>query len=178
MYISNSALSLEEQTVNAQYILDYLCSKGWTKNSVCGMLGNMQSESTINPGRWQSGDVGNMSGGFGLVQWTPATKYIDWAGSGYYDMDRELERIVWEVANNVQWSGASISFLEYTQSTDTPYNLGLMFIDAYEKPFNPNQPDRGTQAEYWWEALTGGVTPPPTKKKKMSLVLMGGMLRH
>lgn len=45
------------------------------------MLGNMETESTINPGIWQSLNSGNASGGFGLTQWTPATKYINWANN-------------------------------------------------------------------------------------------------
>lgn len=35
--------------VNARYIWAYLQAKGWTLNAVAGVLGNMQSESSINP---------------------------------------------------------------------------------------------------------------------------------
>jgi hypothetical protein len=157
---------MEEMTVNAQYILEYLTTRGWTKNAVCGILGNMQSESSINPARWQSDDIGNMSGGFGLVQWTPATKYIDWANSQglpYKEMDSNLARILWEVENNQQWIDSNMTFQQFTQSTDTAYNLAMKFISAYERPANPNQPARGTQADYWFTTLTGGgVTPTPT----------------
>ena len=66
----------------------YLRAKGWTKNAVCGMLGNMQSESTISPGRWQDGDAGNMNLGVGLTQWTKATKLYDWAAkNNLYPLD-------------------------------------------------------------------------------------------
>lgn len=48
-YSSSNALTTEQMKVNAQYIWNYLKNFGWTKNAVAGMLGNMQSESTINP---------------------------------------------------------------------------------------------------------------------------------
>lgn len=102
LYCSNSYLTLAEMKVNAQYILDYLRDKGWTKNAICGMLGNMQTESTINPRIWQSLNANNTSGGFGLVQWTPATKYINWANAQNLEvanMDSELKRILYELEN-------------------------------------------------------------------------------
>jgi hypothetical protein len=163
----NDFLSIEEMTVNAQYILDYLTGRGWTKNAVCGMLGNMQTESTINPGIWQGLNEGDMSGGYGLVQWTPASKYIDWANAQGYDytaMDSELARILWEVENNQQWIDSAMTFQEFTHSTDTPSSLAMKFIAAYERPADPTQPARGDQAEYWWNTLTGdggAITPPP-----------------
>lgn len=48
-YDSSQALTLEQEQVNARYIWAYLQAKGWTLNAVAGVLGNMQSESSINP---------------------------------------------------------------------------------------------------------------------------------
>jgi len=143
-------------TANAQYILNYLSDKGWTKNAVCGMLGNMQTESGINPGIWENLIEGNKNGGFGLVQWTPANKYLDWAeenGLGPNKMDSQLERIQYEVGENIQWTNPNRTFREFTQSTDTANNLALLFLKWYKKPANPNQPKRGAQAEYWYKTL-------------------------
>src|ERR1700752_3873572 len=103
-YCKNAFLSHDEMTENAQYILDFMTFQFWTKESICGMLGNMQTESTINPCIWQNLDAGNTNLGFGLVQWTPATKYIDWCtqqGLEYANMDSNLMRILYEVANHV-----------------------------------------------------------------------------
>lgn len=167
-YSSNSYLTLAEMKVNAQYIWDYLRPLGWTKNAVCGMLGNMQTESTINPGIWQSLDEGNMSGGFGLVQWTPATNYTNWADSHslvWTAINSQLQRILYEVENNLQWIDSEMTFQEFTQSTDTAYSLAMLFLAKYERPADPNQPIRGTQADYWFSFLNGssggGVTLPP-----------------
>jgi hypothetical protein len=182
VYDTNSFLSLDEMTVNAQYILDFLLTKGWTKNAICGMLGNMQSESTINFGIWEGLDNSNTSGGFGLVQWTPATKYLDWANSNGYGSDHvsgELNRILWEVANNQQWSDPDgMSFYDFTQSTDTPYNLAMKFISSYERPANPDQPQRGDQANYWFTNLTGGggVILPSSNQNKVIAMLLANAL--
>lgn len=159
VYSKNAYLTLEEMTVNAEYILSYLLSRGWTKNAICGMLGNMQSESTINPGIWQNLDEGNTSLGFGLVQWTPATKYLNWAdrnGLKRDDITSQLKRILWEVENNEQWINVrNMTFKEFTKSTKSAYDLAMVFIASYERPANPTQPERGTQAEYWFKTLTG-----------------------
>lgn len=61
----NFYLNMPQMTENAKHIMSYLLDKGWTKNAICGMLGNMQTESTINPGIWQSLIAGNYSGGLG-----------------------------------------------------------------------------------------------------------------
>lgn len=176
----NRYLRLSEMKINAQYLLNAFLEKGWTKEAICGMLGNMQSESSINPGIWESLDEGNMSGGFGLVQWTPASKYTNWADSNGYswgDIEGQINRIVYEVENGLQWISTSsfpMTFEEFTKSTDTPYNLAMVFIANYERPLEPNQPIRGTQAEYWYTELTGGVNPPePSKQKSMPIWMYG-----
>ncbi len=160
IYCSNSYLTTKQMTVNAQYILNYLRKKGWTKNAVCGMLGNMQTESTINPGIWQSLKENNLKGGFGLVQWTPATKYTDWADSNNLtraNMDSELKRILYEVRENKQFTSTSnynMTFSQFTQSTKSAYYLACAFLHNYEKPKNASQDEtRGNQATYWYNTL-------------------------
>lgn len=161
LYCSNSYLTLSQMTVNAQYILNYLRGKGWTKNAVCGMLGNMQTESTINPGIWQGLNANNMSGGFGLVQWTPATNYINWAQSNNYtvaDMDSELQRILYEVSAGLQYyatSAYNMTFTQFTQSAESAYYLACVFLHNYERPANASQDQtRGNQGTYWYTTLT------------------------
>lgn len=160
-YSANRFLTKEEMTVNAQYIMSWLVSRGWTKNAVAGMLGNMETESTINPGIWQNLDAGNMSMGYGLVQWTPATKYLDWANARNLPMgslDSQLKRIEYEVANKIQWIATTqynMTFEQFKRSTKTPSYLAQAFLKCYERPANQNQPNRSTQAEYWFSTLSG-----------------------
>lgn len=169
----NRYLSVDEMKINAQWILNYFTQKGWTKNAICGMLGNMQSESTINPGIWESLNEGNINGGFGLVQWTPASKIINWCNSftpqkDYHNIQSQCERILWESQNEEQWlQNKPMSFKDFTTSTDTPENLAQVFIANYERPAEPNQPQRSTQARYWFDNLEGGVKPPSSTDIKV-----------
>ena len=48
-YNTSNHLTLEQMKINAEYIAKSLLSSGWTLQAICGMLGNMQSESSINP---------------------------------------------------------------------------------------------------------------------------------
>lgn len=48
-YNSSQRLNQQQMEINARYIWNYLQAQGWTLNAVAGMLGNMQSESSINP---------------------------------------------------------------------------------------------------------------------------------
>jgi hypothetical protein len=165
VYSANRFLTKEEMTVNAQYIMSYLTSRGWTRNAVAGMLGNMETESTINPGIWQSLQEGNMSGGYGLVQWTPASKYTNWAdsrGLPWGGMGSQLQRIEYEVANNIQWISTSsypLTFSQFKKSTESPEYLASAFITNYERPADPVQPIRSTQARYWYDNLDGSGAP-------------------
>lgn len=158
-YCSNSQVSHSEMAVNAQYILNYLRNRGWTKEAVCGMLGNMEVESFINPGVWYNFTEG--SAAFGLVQWNPTSKYFDWADANGYARDSmigQLQRIIYEVENKEQYSeyGTPYSFYDYSQSTLTPYELGRQFAWHYE---NGNTSvaaanTRGYNADAWYNELT------------------------
>lgn len=182
MWISgNRYLSLEEMGENAKEIHAYFISKGWTINAISAMLGNMQSESTINPGIWESLDEGNLENGLGLVQWTPATKLIQWAGASYLSGDKQCERIQYELETGLQWISTPeypMSFEEFHNSTDTPYNLAMAFINNYERPFDSNQPIRGEQANYWYKFLEGVIPPEPSPKKKKGMPLYYYMKRR
>ena len=48
-YNTSNALNQSQMEVNATYLYNALTSRGWTLNAVAGVLGNMQSESSINP---------------------------------------------------------------------------------------------------------------------------------
>lgn len=184
--MDNRYLTSEEMHSNAVYIWWYLSQRGWTLNAVAGMLGNMQVESTINPGIWESltdnpqtfyNEYGRYPG-YGLVQWTPYTKLTDWAdnqGYGNTHMDVQLERIIWEQTNengqfysaDTQYAG--MTFTDFKESTLTPYELGMIFLVCYERPYDPDQPSRGENAEYWYEYLSGiNINPeePEVKKKR------------
>ena len=168
----NRYLDRQEMKNNAIYIYYYLKQRGWSLNAIAGMLGNMQTESTINPGIWQNLDSDNTSGGFGLVQWTPATKYFNWCDARdleYDEMDSNLQRILYEVENNIQWIATddyNFSFRDFTTSGISPYKLAEAFLLNYERPADQNQPLRGLQAMYWYKFLKDYDSEAEDKKKK------------
>ena len=74
---------------NAEFIYRYLRGKNWSKISICAVLGNMQVESSINPGNWENTYGGKNVGrgpGFGLVHWTAdiRTFLFDWLNENGY----------------------------------------------------------------------------------------------
>lgn len=151
-------LTEEESKKNWLAFWQFFKSKGWTANAVSGILGNSYYESTVNPNRWE-GDIPFAepvsSRGYGLVQWTPWTKIINWLKEkGYYpDVSKfgqgECERIQWEMENNQQWIATATypeSFRDFSVSTKDPYTLAIEFLANYERPADPNQPQRGTKA--------------------------------
>ena len=177
----NAYLTRSEMQHNAKLVWQFFGSRGWSLNAVCAMLGNMETESTINPGIWES--LSAYSGGYGLVQWTPYTKYANWAGGGWQNNgNKECERIVWEKDNGEQWfsnpavtpSNPPISFKEFSTSTLPVATLANYFLWYYEHPGDPNQPKRAEQALAWYEYLkdtppTPGPTPTPTKRKHRTM---------
>lgn len=185
----NAYLTLAEMQVNARYIYQYFSAQGWTLNAIAGMLGNMQTESTINPGIWQNLDKGNTSLGFGLVQWTPATKileYLDNHGFSDTDIEGQCQRIVYEKEHGLQYimtDSYPMSFLEFSISSDTPEYLAYVFLNNYERPSNKDQPNRKTQARYWYDYLlnyadSGESESGAKKRKGYNFVLFGRRKRN
>ena len=187
----SSPLTQSEMEVNATYIYSYLIANGWKINAIAGLLGNLQAESTINAGRWQSDNVGSISSGYGLVQWTPSTNYTDWCvEQGYSDpseMDNNLSRILYELKNNKQWiatNSYNISFLEFSISDLPVADLAKAFLLNYERPADQSvavQSYRASLAESWYTYLTG-VTPsnptPAKKKKRYNFILQSARKRR
>lgn len=182
-YDSSSALNDSQRKTNATYIYTYLTDKGWSLNAICGLLGNIQAESSNNPGRWQSDNVGNMSGGYGLVQWTPATKYIDWIGVNNHPeyMDNNLDRIIYELNHNLQYiptSAYPLTFHEYTISNDTPENLASVWLKNYERAGVEVESIRRLNARSWYNYFGGRPTPIHKRNNKFKWVLYSRKIRE
>lgn len=188
----NRYLNENEMRNNAQHIWAYLKERGWSMNAVAGLLGNMESESTINPGLWQSRNEGNTSGGYGLVQWTPATKLIEWAesqGKDYSKMQTQLERIEYELANGLQYYPTDTypeTFAQFKTSRKSASYLGKAFLYNYERPASPKPAERGSQAQEWYEYLKtvpdlfpdAPTGPGFIAGKKMSFLLLLATMRR
>lgn len=200
-YNESSRLTDTEMYKNAEYIhqvLEYIY--GWTKEAIAGLLGNLQSESGLNPGRWQSDKVG-VGPAYGLVQWDPFSKYVDWCTQeGRTDpseMDNNIERIIYEVENKIQYYAKPSypeTFTEFTQSTKSPYYLACAFAWNYERSWvvlygteaqkESLRQQRGGQAEFWYNYICTyldnpnpdqpipDIPAPIIKKKKMPVWMM------
>lgn len=74
-------LTDSEMEVNALNVMYWLRSYGWTDAAIAGALGNIDKESSINPGACETGRgiPSNLSiyygGGLGLIQWTDYPAY-------------------------------------------------------------------------------------------------------
>ena len=99
-------LSESQSLENAQLIANHFSGSDWSKESVSALAGNMRHESSINPNMYEYGKDWADDWGFGLVQWTPRSKYWDWAVARNLpprEGDSQLARIDYEVDNNIQW---------------------------------------------------------------------------
>lgn len=155
----NRYLTSYEMQHNATIIYANLTAKGWTVNAIAGLLGNLETESTINPGIWQSLDKDNYEMGYGLVQWTPATNYTDWATEQGYDIDDGDAQLLWidEVTTQVgQWiptSAYNMSFSNFKVSAAEPEYLASAFLFNFERAGVEVEEERRTQARAWYEYL-------------------------
>lgn len=183
---ANRFLNETEMQGNALAIVLYFNARGWTKNAIAAMLGNMESESTINPGIYEGLDSTSTTNGFGLVQWTPNTKYKTWAdangyGADYGNIYGQLARIQYELDNGLQWiptDAYPMSFYTFTRSTASVETLAQAFLHNYERPASLDQPNRSTQARKWYDFFYNETLPPvapptnPLKLKSMNKLLL------
>ena len=136
-------LSEGESLQNAQNVIDYFGGH-WSKGAIAALCGNMRHESSINPNMYEYGYDWNEDRGYGLVQWTPRSKYWNWAtGAGLpqRDGDTQLARITHEILNGLQWVATTqfpYSFKQFSQSNLPVAELTEMFMWCYE---NPNESD-------------------------------------
>ena len=183
-------IHIDDMKPNARYIYQYLTNSGWTLNAIAALLGNVQVESKMSPWMWQGTIDGSIinddethslnmavlagkNPGYGLVQWTPYSKYVDWCittGLSYWDIDSQLQRICWEVnatGADAQWQvreskGYNLTFKEFIKSTEDSYWLAGAFAFCYERSGsstgteeeqNNLKIERGNNAKYWYEYL-------------------------
>lgn len=179
----NAYLTQSEMENNATEFYGYFNSKGFTIESVAGMLGNLQQESNINPGMKQTASP---SSGWGLIQWTPSSNLTDYASAQGSDWTTgEIQtQLMWdEIINGYggQWIpkpalGYSYTGEEFSHLTDVA-EACKAYLYERERAGVEALTNRLTYASNWYEYLTG-VTPPipptptPTKRKGMPVWMM------
>jgi len=156
--------------------------RGWgcSDGAIAGILGNMQAESALIADRWQSDLVGNLSGGYGLVQWTPATNLFDWAkaqGRDHKTVSTQCARIKYEADHGLQFSKTGTTFWDWLKSDGTPEQKADDFIRYYERPQTLDTlHERQGFARNWYHQLhgTGHVPRPSGDARAIALDVLKG----
>lgn len=197
-------LSESESLQNGQMVVNHFKGSDWSRESLSAMLGNMRHESSINPNMYEYGYAWEDDRGFGLVQWTPRSKYWDWAvnqGLSPREGDSQLARIDYEVDNNIQWiadghrrrygleSKYDISFAEFRTNAPgyTVEQLTEAFMWNYEGPSysagSSSLADRQAFALRSYNELDftgtggGGTKPPGDQNKQIYHLWLSGALQ-
>jgi hypothetical protein len=181
----DTILTESESLNNAQLVANHFLATGWTPNAISALCGNMRHESSINPNIWELGYNHSLDHGYGLVQWTPASKYIDWANASGLDYtlgDSQLDRIDYEQQNAIQWISTTsfpLSFNEFTKSTQDVNYLTEAFMDNYERPDATagaqSLPDRQSFAQLCMTSLNWNgsqVIKPPSQNTNNQLIYL------
>lgn len=159
-----------EAQENVMMMLQILSPLGWTINAIAALAGNQYAESAFNPWRWQS-DTINPSAGYGLFQYTPATKYINSSiAAGYqgfqpnYPMgsggqDDGTAQLLF-MHNNVDGGyiptqSYPLTMQQFRESTSDPGYLALAWLYNYERPADPTATaaERAAQAAWWYDFI-------------------------
>lgn len=183
---------------NARMGYSILAARGFTLESFCAVWGNVEHESGYNPWRWQGDSVlpvGDPRIGYqnahayGLVQWDPASKYIDggasYSGYGPNYSDRQ---------GSANEGSAQLNFLDATAVSSGQYfpnpNYNYQISYANFKAATLNQysmewltrawfhnyergtwsSSRVTAAQYWYDTLSG--EPPAPQPGKIPIWLL------
>lgn len=148
---SQFSLTQLQKDENANRIYTFFTRIGWQKESICAMLGNMDVECRMNPrARSITRDT------YGLVQWHPASKYINWAiaeGLVYELGTSQCKRIKYEEANELQWQDwAPVTFEEWARTLQEPIEtLTEYFMRYYEVAAQATLAERIEWALYYFE---------------------------
>lgn len=169
-------LTEQQSLENAQLVADHFGGQ-WTPQAISALCGNMRAESSINPNMYEYGYTWEQDRGYGLVQWTPRSKYWDWAVSNDLPPrsgNSQLARIDYEVDNNIQWipilSYDHMTFKDFRENTGawSVAYLTEAFTWSYERPRRDagesSMPARVAFAELCYTTLDftgGGIIPQP-----------------
>ena len=148
-------LTQSQSLANAQKVVDHLYGDtDWSREAICALVGNMRHESSINPDMYEYGYAWGADRGYGLVQWTPRSKYWDWAvarGKAPRSGDSQLDRIDYEVSNNIQWIPRAdygrMTFAQFRANSGdwSIAHLTEAFTWGYERP----------NAQAGWNSMPG-----------------------
>ncbi|EGU6560596.1 phage tail protein [Enterococcus faecium] len=169
-------------------IYDILCNNGFTKQSACGILGNIQQETggTFDPDTVQIGGPA-----YGLVQWDgssyPLVGPATWDGKVYVQnlfnaagikepitsLDAQVRLLIWTFTNG-QWMGVvQPTTVDGFKACTDPRQAAYAFERNYERPA-ATHPERQDYAVNWYNKFKdlkpGGATGEAGLKRLESLI--------
>lgn len=169
-------------------IYDILCNNGFTKQSACGILGNIQQETggTFDPDTVQIGGPA-----YGIVQWDgsayPLVGPATWDGKVYVQnlftaagikepitsLDAQVRLLIWTFTNG-QWMGVvQPTTFEGLKACTDPRQAAYAFERNYERPA-ATHPERQDYAVNWYNKFKnlkpGGATGEAGLKHLESLI--------
>lgn len=153
---------------NAERAYNYLISHGWTPPQAAGIVGNMIAESGVNPEREQGSGLNDQTpattavsnpAGWGIVQWTPASKMIQptqSAGQDPNDLGVQLDFLNNELSTNEKSAGDAVRATNNVDASEA----------AFESQFERHAVDasgsaRQTYAEAIYNKAVNGTPYPP-----------------
>ena len=156
-------LTYEQALNNANIVFHFFKDKGYTKEAICGLLGNMWRESHVNPNLNEVGGTG-----YGLTQWTPKSKLLTrlallaLADNG----DNQLKVLERELSDGANNSGSNFSqwydvgewtLAKFKTCKDINYTTEC-FMRAYERPGELHLEERIEYANKFYRDITGEVS--------------------
>ncbi len=160
---SGTTVPTDDLHKHAAAVYDYFSKKGFSDAAICGILGNFQHESGINPTQWQIGMPQtwsmNSSTGYGIAQFTPAGKikaYADKVGQAVSDIKTQLDYIWSQITTN-GFYGGSKTLVQFAHETD-PKQAALDFLQGYEMHTQTTNAlaSREAYAINWWQLYNKG----------------------
>ena len=134
MVYENKKYKLGSVDGRIEYAMDFFTSRGFTKESAAGIVGNLLAESGLNPKSEQYGG----GPGRGIAQWTVDQRwqtFLKFAKNRELDpqsLDAQLRFVVHEMPSAMGSKAESIK-------TMTDANAAAkLFMDLYERPGKPN----------------------------------------
>lgn len=167
---------------NALEFYNFFSPLGLTLESIAGILGNIERESTLNPGLMETSSE---TSGWGLIQWTPGTIIVEWCqnyGYAWYDGWSQCERIRCEGTGEKGAGGTWIPTSSYPYSWEEFCALTSVseatkaYLYERERAGVEALEERLENAAKWYTYLSGKPVPPdpptptPGTRRKMKFI--------
>ena len=99
------------------------------------------------------------------MQWTPATKYTNWAKANGYDIGDGTGQLYWidQLSESTgEWlktSAYNLTWSQFKISTETPEYLASAYLKNFERAGVEEEEARRQYARFWYDFLESGVEP-------------------